>query len=557
MARAPTTLTYYYPSISVSVATSAPRAPVPVDMTTASTPAIAALEADIKATPAHNAWLVRHAAPMTTAQVDDVAAAAISGTCAVLRATLTARHTYFFYRCSIAAPLTSAFFDATVAHVMAAAGVDAVAIAEIDPRAHARAPYERAARQLIAASAQNASAPYPLAATLAERVQAYAVRGIQTTGVDWGLDRVDQRSLSPRNYRYGYPTTASTTTIYVIDTGTYVAHSEFAPSGRALFAANFIDGTNGDCHGHGTHTASLAAGVLYGTAKLAAVRAIKVLDCAGSGTSDSVVSGLEYILAECDATNITRARPLVVSMSLAGGYSQMMNDAIVAIQVACRAIVVVAAGNSNSVQCDTSPASAPGAVVVAASDATDGRAYFSNYGACVAVAAPGLSIRGAKTDGTSVQMSGTSMSTPLVAGVMAMGLEVYASLPATTLWTASSVAHIISGTVAASILAAEAAAAAAPAPPTPHHHNLPAPPTAPRVSAIAGMRVVSVGPAATSVVGAVLASATANVVARPGLSNLPLIYSALSQTPGSPSSGGMRLSDGVAVVVLGLWLALV
>lgn len=94
-------------------------------------------------------------------------------------------------------------------------------------------------------------------------------------------------------------------------------------------------------------------------------------------------------------------------MSLGGGYSPAVNSAVEA--AAKRVVVAVAAGNDGRDACKFSPSSAPSAVTTAATDKTDRYAYFSNYGTCVDVAAPGVGITSAQPDGSTATWSGTSM----------------------------------------------------------------------------------------------------------------------------------------------------
>ena len=233
----------------------------------------------------------------------------------------------------------------------------------------------------------------------------------------WGLDRIDQRAL-PLDSMITRPSTGSGVNIYVIDTGVYAAHSQFG--GRVTAGYTAISdgwGTN-DCDGHGTHVAGTAAGSTYGVAPFASIVPVRVLDCYGSGTTSGVVAGINWMIDHHVA-----GQPAVANMSLGGGYSASINDAV-ARAVADGITMVVAAGNENSDACLTSPASAPGAITVAASTSTDYKASYSNYGACVDIFAPGSSIVSAGTSSASAvrTLSGTSMASPHVAGAAALVL---------------------------------------------------------------------------------------------------------------------------------------
>ncbi len=234
----------------------------------------------------------------------------------------------------------------------------------------------------------------------------------------WHLDRSDQRSL-PLNSGYTYQGVGTGVTIFSLDTGCKTTHPDFG--GRATFGTNYADDDiNDDCNGHGTHTASLAVGTTYGVAKNATIICLKCLGCDGSGSFSSVDLALLDIMDQ----QISSPFPAGVTMSLAGGYYQPVNDKVNELVNTYDVYVTVAAGNSGTNAINYSPASAAAALTVAASTITDALASYSNRGSIVDIAAPGSSIRGADylSDGY-VIMSGTSMSTPLVAGVVALMME--------------------------------------------------------------------------------------------------------------------------------------
>ena len=233
----------------------------------------------------------------------------------------------------------------------------------------------------------------------------------------WGLDRIDQRAL-PLDSMVTRPSTGSGVSVYVIDTGVYASHSQFGGRVTAGYTAvNDGWGTN-DCDGHGTHVAGTAAGSTYGVAPFASIVPVRVLDCYGSGSISGVVAGINWMIDHHVA-----GQPAVANMSLGGGYSASINDAV-ARAVADGITVVVAAGNENADACLSSPASAPGAITVAASTSSDYKASYSNYGACVDIFAPGSSIVSAGTGSASATrtLSGTSMASPHVAGAAALVL---------------------------------------------------------------------------------------------------------------------------------------
>jgi len=240
----------------------------------------------------------------------------------------------------------------------------------------------------------------------------------------WNLQRLSSREL-PENVEqpYMYMDQAGRgVTSYIIDTGVLINHEEFdAPGGgsRAVWGFNGIDQDNRDCNGHGTHVAGTVAGTRYGVAKLANIVGVKVLNCGGSGTVASVMAGIEWV------TN-NHKKPANANMSLGGGNSPTM---VASVEASVRAGVchVVAAGNSNADACNFSPANAPSAISTGATNIEgvgpneenlDVRVYFSNYGRCTHIYAPGTNVRSAWIPARNSYnaISGTSMASPHVCG---------------------------------------------------------------------------------------------------------------------------------------------
>lgn len=230
----------------------------------------------------------------------------------------------------------------------------------------------------------------------------------------WGLDRVDQVSL-PLSASYANTQQGLGVKAYIVDTGVFGTHAEFSGRMAAGFSA-ISDGLGTvDCNGHGTHVAGTVAGTIYGVAKQAQVIPVRVLDCAGSGFLSGVVAGLDWI-----GQNHAVGTPGVVNMSLGGGISSTLDAAVEGL-VSKGIPVVVAAGNSSADACNSSPARTPGAMTVAASNISDGFAFFSNFGSCVDVIAPGVEVLSAWYTSTTATASlqGTSMAAPHVAGLVA------------------------------------------------------------------------------------------------------------------------------------------
>ncbi|HEY7767591.1 S8 family serine peptidase [Longimicrobium sp.] len=244
---------------------------------------------------------------------------------------------------------------------------------------------------------------------------AYPVQTLQPNAT-WGLDRIDQRAL-PMNGTYGYGPTGAGVRVYVIDSGIRTTHAQLA--GRASVGADFVgDGQNGqDCRGHGTHVAGTIAGTTHGVAKGAQVISVRVFGCTGGAPWSTIIAAVDWVTANA-------VKPAVANMSLGGSVYAPANDAVTA-SIASGVTYAVSAGNSTADACTASPASTPGAITVASSDAGDFRSSFSNWGTCVDLFAPGSAVTSTwfTTDSATNTISGTSMAAPHVAGVAALYLQ--------------------------------------------------------------------------------------------------------------------------------------
>ena len=229
------------------------------------------------------------------------------------------------------------------------------------------------------------------------------------TAASWGLDRIDQRSR-PLSGTYTYNNTATAVRAYVIDTGIQTNHPDFG--GRASAVYDALGGNGQDCNGHGTHVAGTIGGATYGIARGVMLRAVRVLNCSGSGATSGIIAAVDWV-------RVNGIHPAVANMSLGGGFSSSLNTAVN--NLANSGIfIAVAAGNENQNACNVSPASASAAYTTAATTSTDAKASYSNWGSCVDGYAPGSSIKSDWIGSATNTISGTSMASPHVAGVAAL-----------------------------------------------------------------------------------------------------------------------------------------
>jgi len=262
----------------------------------------------------------------------------------------------------------------------------------------------------------------------------------QTNVRSWGICRTShygkisdhENALGVYMWEAGWA--GAGTHVYVIDTGIRTTHRDF--EGRAVFGANFVDTTEGDDNGHGTHCAGTIAGATVGLARDCRVIGVRVLNRQGSGTLAGVAAGCNWVAQQ----HVEQKVPSVASMSLGGGWSQVLNDAVDGM-IDNGVCSVVAAGNDNADACNYSPASVERAITVGSTttDASDNdvRSSFSNKGDCVDFFAPGSNIAscGITSDTAYATMSGTSMACPHVAALAAIILQEYPHLSPTAVKT--------------------------------------------------------------------------------------------------------------------------
>ena len=261
---------------------------------------------------------------------------------------------------------------------------------------------------------------------IVERVRTLRLEATQTNPPSWGLDRSDQRTR-PLNQAYTYAATGSGVNAYVVDSGVNLNHQDFAGRTRAGYDA--VDGAlpAADCNGHGTHVAGTIGGTAYGIAKGVTIVPVRAGDCNGSLATNDILEAFDWIIADHAAgtpgvANMSFGTTAGTSSVIDAGTNNVIGDGV---------SVAVAAGNGvgNGLYpqnaCDTSPARVPAALTVSNTNSSDTKTFEANYGTCVDLFAPGASIVSAShTSNTgSSTKSGTSMSSPHVAGTAALYLE--------------------------------------------------------------------------------------------------------------------------------------
>ncbi|MFI6148056.1 S8 family peptidase [Streptomyces sp. NPDC051109] len=244
----------------------------------------------------------------------------------------------------------------------------------------------------------------------------FTIKATQDNPPSWGLDRIDQTAKAG-DKKYSYPDSAGEgVTAYVIDTGIRTTHKDFGGRATSGFDAVDNDDKADDGNGHGTHVAGTIAGTAHGVAKKAKLVAVRVLDDNGSGTTEQVVAGIDWVTQH-------HSGPSVANMSLGGGADEALDEAVRR-AIASGVTFAVAAGNESADAGQDSPSRVPEAITVASSTIDDAQSSFSNFGSVVDLYAPGSDITSDWNDsdtGTKT-ISGTSMATPHVVGAAAVYL---------------------------------------------------------------------------------------------------------------------------------------
>jgi subtilisin family serine protease len=238
--------------------------------------------------------------------------------------------------------------------------------------------------------------------------------------IPWGIDRIEA-DLSSSHAGDGLGA-ISNVAVYIIDSGIDSGQGDLNVAAHVKLLP-FPDFLNTDCRGHGTHVAGTASAMdndldVVGVAPGAALAGIKVLSCLGTGPTSAVIKGVDLVTAN-------GPKPGVVNMSLGGAASEAL-DAAVTNSVNAGFFYAVAAGNESTDACNGSPSRLgpiDGLMTVAATDTNEQEPGFSNYGNCVDIWAPGVSILSTRLGGGTQILSGTFMASPHVAGAAALFLS--------------------------------------------------------------------------------------------------------------------------------------
>lgn len=257
----------------------------------------------------------------------------------------------------------------------------------------------------------------------------FKINAVQTQpNAPWGLARVSLQKPGATSYIFDGEG-GEGVTAYVVDSGIKVEHPDF--EGRATWGASIpAPQTKADEEGHGSHVAGTIGGKTYGIAKKVDLVAVRVMDADGQGTVSDIIKGIQFAVKDHQAKVAAKQRGYkgaTINMSLGGGLSEALDQATNA-AVSAGVHVIVAAGNENQDACNVSPARATGAITVGATDKDDNKASFSNWGKCVDINAPGVDVISVGINHNTEVLSGTSMASPHVAGLVSYFLSLQPDL---------------------------------------------------------------------------------------------------------------------------------
>ncbi|MFD3455137.1 S8 family serine peptidase [Streptomyces sp. NPDC058691] len=239
----------------------------------------------------------------------------------------------------------------------------------------------------------------------------------------WGLTRINNRALGGTGF--SVKATGAKVTAYIVDSGIEFSHPDFG--GRAVRGYDAIgDGLDGgDCNGHGTHVAGTVGGSYTGVARKVPLVSVRVFPCVGRTANSVILAGIDWVAGHAK-------RPAVANLSFAGRWSLAVNRAVEGLSKA-GVFPVTASGNDNINACFVSPAGSPGAFTVGAIDQEDRRAWFSDWGTCVDIHAPGAGILSAYLNASFRDLDGTSMAAAHVTGIAALYKDTYGDASFATL----------------------------------------------------------------------------------------------------------------------------
>lgn len=248
-------------------------------------------------------------------------------------------------------------------------------------------------------------------------VEPVEARSLSET-VDWGHTLLKAGQVYDKTKGRGVA-------IAILDTaGTFKHHPDLQPHSLESFGRDFTGSGMQDAHGHGTHCAGIAAAVqngigVLGIAPEARLIPVKVLNDSGAGSYNWIAAGIRYI------ADLHIPYTKIISMSLGGSRgSTILHDAI-KYAIAKGVFIFAAAGNSYKEGQDTVgyPGAYPEVICVGSIGRTKQPSRFSSAGPDVDVVGPGESVLSTYKDGTYARLSGTSMATPMIAGVGALLLS--------------------------------------------------------------------------------------------------------------------------------------
>ncbi len=268
---------------------------------------------------------------------------------------------------------------------------------------------------LVGAGVSFQATPLPSLGSIMKNLPKFEPKAAGKGEQPWGIVRVKAEDAWERTGG------GSGVRVAVIDTGIDFNHPDLRANYKGGYNAIDSDKPPMDDHGHGTHVAGTIAAVkdgegVVGVAPNASLYAVKVLDKNGGARLTSIIKGLIWVARnDIQVANMSLGSPMgSLFMRLAVKYASSKGVAIIA-----------AAGNSGGSV--GYPAAYPDTIAVAASDSKDGRATFSSRGKAVDFIAPGVDVKSTLPGGKYGRYSGTSMSTPHVAGLAALAVTQGAS----------------------------------------------------------------------------------------------------------------------------------